>query len=170
MFSIRKATGNDIDALCKLGAQTFTDAYATNNTKEDLAAYIQKSFSRKQIEMELNTPNTTYFLCYDDDKLIGYSKLNFNTPCEAFKNDNVSELQRIYVLKEYYRLKAGKGLMQNMIERCKDRNKEFIWLGVWKENHRALKFYSSWGFETMGERSFKIGNKIYEDYYLRKKL
>jgi ribosomal protein S18 acetylase RimI-like enzyme len=170
MFIITKATENDIETISSIGAQTFTDAYAANNTKEDLEEYISKSFSKAKIEEELNNPNTGYYLCYDDITAIGYSKLNFNTPCEAFAGDNVTELQRIYVLKEYYNKKAGKELMHHALALCKALAYDYLWLGVWKENHRALKFYASWGFETIGERGFMVGSKGYEDYYLRKKI
>ena len=170
MFEIRKAGLNDIGIICSLGAQTFMDAYEANNTKEDLEAYILKSFSKKKIEEELNTVNTVCYLCYDCDKPMGYSKLNFDTSCEAFESENVTELQRIYVLKEYYNHKAGKEIMHHAIELCKEKGYDYLWLGVWKENHRALKFYSSWGFENIGEREFTVGSKKYEDYYLRKKL
>ena len=60
--------------------------------------------------------------------------------------------------------------MQFALEQSLQNAFEYLWLGVWKENHRALAFYHSWGFETIGERSFKVGSKIYEDFYLRKKI
>jgi ribosomal protein S18 acetylase RimI-like enzyme len=170
MYIIKKAGEPDIVQVCLIGAQTFTDAYAANNTKDDLEAYIQKSFSQQTIADEIAAPGTAYYLCYEGEQLIGYSKINFGQPCEAFEGRNVSELQRIYVTKEYYHKKAGKELMIHALDRCRAEKFEYLWLGVWKENHRALKFYASWGFETVGERSFKVGSKIYEDYYLRKKL
>jgi ribosomal protein S18 acetylase RimI-like enzyme len=170
MYQIRQATLQDIGEICQIGAQTFTDAYAANNTKEDLEAYILKSFSADTIAEELSSPQTAYYLCYDGPLLMGYLKLNFDTPCEAFEAQKVTELQRIYVTKEYYKHKGGKFLMQFAIDTCTQKNYQYLWLGVWKENHRALPFYKAWGFEIIGERGFKVGNKIYEDYYLRKGL
>lgn len=170
MFEIKKAGIAETELLCKLGAQTFTDAYAANNTKEDLEAYNKKSFAPEVILAELNEINTEYYLCFDGPLAIGYLKLNFDKACEAFESDQTTELQRIYVLKEYYQHKAGMKLMQYAIEICTARHNKYLWLGVWKENYRALKFYQAWGFETIGERSFKVGSKLYEDYYLRKKL
>ncbi len=170
MYLIRKATLNDAVLLGNLGAQTFTDAYAAYNTKEDLEAYLSKSFSVAQLESELQNPNTAYYLCFDGDIAMGYLKLNLSEACEAFECNNAIELQRIYVTKEYYRKKAGNVLMQFALEQSIQNAFEYLWLGVWKENHRALAFYQSWGFETIGERSFKVGSKIYEDFYLRKKI
>ncbi len=170
MFHIIKATIIDIDKICSIGAQTFTDAYASNNTKEDLETYINKSFAPATILSELETVGTSYYLCFDDELLIGYLKLNFNAECEAFQASNVMELQRIYVIKEFYKRKAGAHMMQFAINKGISLNYNYIWLGVWKENHRALPFYFRWGFETIGERLFQVGNKVYDDYYLRLNL
>ncbi|MCX6190316.1 MAG: GNAT family N-acetyltransferase [Bacteroidetes bacterium] len=170
MFEISKATFSDVDTICKLGAQTFTEAYAAFNTEADLEDYTSRYFSKEKIEEELKSAKTGYYLCFHGPKAIGYLKLNFNIPCEAFASEKATELQRIYVLKEYYRQKAGHALMHHAFELSKEFSSEYLWLGVWKENHRALKFYTSCGFETIGERTFRLGTKIYEDYYLRKRV
>ncbi len=170
MFVITKAVAADVEAICNIGAQTFTDAYSAYNTKEDLSEYIAYYFSKEKIADELRMDNTGYYLCREKGEIIGYLKLNFDISCEAFAGSKVTELQRIYVLKEYYRKKGGSILMQYAVALCENLQYEFIWLGVWKENKRALKFYDSCGFEIIGERNFKLGSKVYDDFYLRKRL
>jgi ribosomal protein S18 acetylase RimI-like enzyme len=45
-----------------------------------------------------------------------------------------------------------------------------VWLGVWKENHRAIKFYERWGFEIFAEQEFILGNDHQIDWLMKKTL
>ena len=42
---IRKVALQDIDALKKIGRQTFEETFATDNSPEDVVQYIDESFS-----------------------------------------------------------------------------------------------------------------------------
>jgi ribosomal protein S18 acetylase RimI-like enzyme len=69
------------------------------------------------------------------------------------------EIERIYVLKEYYGKGAGRQLMGFAKSVAAARGIERIWLGVWEENDRALRFYNNNGFTTFGRHIFKLGDE-----------
>jgi nucleoside-diphosphate-sugar epimerase len=43
-----------------------------------------------------------------------------------------------------------------------------VWLGVWKENAKALAFYTSFGFRIFGETDFILGNDLQKDWLMCK--
>ena len=53
---IRQATASDAALMAELGARTFSETFAADNTPEDMAAYLAASFSPEQQAAELADP------------------------------------------------------------------------------------------------------------------
>jgi diamine N-acetyltransferase len=64
------------------------------------------------------------------------------------------ELEKIYVLPQYWDKKAGAELMKKAIEVTKLNGFKYLYLGVWQENKRALTFYNKFGFVSFNTRTF----------------
>jgi len=60
--------------------------------------------------------------------------------------------------------------MQVSLEIARKKQKQFIWLGVWEKNKRAIDFYTRWGFEKFGEWDFLLGNDLQRDWLMKKAL
>jgi ribosomal protein S18 acetylase RimI-like enzyme len=45
-----------------------------------------------------------------------------------------------------------------------------MWLGVWEENPRAIRFYQKLGFVEFGEHIFQLGDDAQRDVLMKKKL
>ena len=56
----------------------------------------------------------------------------------------------------FYGLNLGKELFDYNIEFSKKHNQLGMWLAVWVENERAIKFYTKMGFKIVGEYDFRI--------------
>src|SRR5436190_10149706 len=108
MFEIKKAGPEQAQILRRLAIQTFIEAYSAFNTKEDMEAYLEKSFSPQAVTREMDEEGTDFFICYSGGMAVGYTKLNYDKACEAIDSSRVTELQRIYVLRDWYGQKAGK--------------------------------------------------------------
>lgn len=80
------------------------------------------------------------------------------------------ELQRIYVFKEYHRTGAAQLLMQEALNYARKAGYEVIWLGVWGENEKAMRFYRKYGFQVFGSHEFVVGDKIDIDLLVKKQL
>jgi len=61
-------------------------------------------------------------------------------------------------------------LYNNAIKIAKQKNAEYVWLGVWEENYRALKFYKKNGFVEFDKHIFKLGNEEQTDIMMKLKL
>lgn len=59
---IRRANADDADLLSELGARTFSETFAADNTSEDMASYIAASFNRAQQTAELADPASTFLI------------------------------------------------------------------------------------------------------------
>jgi len=80
------------------------------------------------------------------------------------------EIERIYARKEYLGNKVGQILIEKSIEIAKQKKMDYIWLGVWRENPRAISFYSKNGFTEFGTHPFMMGNVEQTDILMKWKL
>jgi ribosomal protein S18 acetylase RimI-like enzyme len=113
----------------------------------------------------LDKPDITYYLCEEDVVPVGYIKLIANMPYVGLEG-NCIELEKIYVQQNYFGKHAGQLLMDKAIEHAIQNNFHYLFLGVWKENSRAVKFYEKNGFTVFSERSFQLGERLCEDYMM----
>ena len=95
--------------------------------------------------------------------------LNENLNEEKLK-ENHFEIERIYVLKAFLGQKIGQILFNKAIEIGREKNLEYVWLGVWEENHRAIKFYKKNGFEIFGKHDFVLGKDVQTDLLMKMKI
>ncbi|EKB05870.1 Protease synthase and sporulation negative regulatory protein PAI 1 [Myroides odoratus] len=74
-------------------------------------------------------------------KLIGYLKLNYGVSQTEIKDSNNIEIERIYVLQEYHGQKVGQILYEKALQVAYIKKVNYLWLGVWEENPKAIRFY-----------------------------
>jgi ribosomal protein S18 acetylase RimI-like enzyme len=53
---------------------------------------------------------------------------------------------------------------------AKNNHCNYIWLGVWEENHRALQFYTKNGFVAFDKHIFVLGEEEQTDIMMKLKL
>ena len=158
---------NDLHELRELSINTFYETFAPMNTAEDMENYLATSFEEAKFRRELSDSNTEFFFVYSGEELAGYMKLN-EAPSQSDVNDKTSlEIERIYVLSKYQGEGLGALLMDKAISTARERSKEYIWLGVWEKNEKALAFYKKHGFYKIGEHSFIIGSDVQTDHLMR---
>ncbi len=80
------------------------------------------------------------------------------------------EVERIYVAKEFQGTGLGRRLMEEAVRLATEQKKEYIWLGVWEKNERAIRFYEGKGFYRTGSHTFTVGNDGQTDYIMRKDI
>ncbi len=97
-------------------------------------------------------------------------KLNFGQSQTELKDDKAIEIERIYVLKEFHGNKVGQILYDKAIEVARQKNADYVWLGVWEENPRAINFYKKNGFVEFDKHIFKLGEDEQTDIMMKLKL
>ncbi|MEZ4800288.1 MAG: GNAT family N-acetyltransferase [Flavobacteriales bacterium] len=169
-FEIRKVTLIDIDQLQKIGKQTFYETFAAGNTEENMIKYLNEGFSAEKLTNQINDNNAEFYFATLNDKVIGYLKLNLGQSQTELQDDKALEIERIYVLKDFHGKKVGQLLYDKAIEVAKDKKSDYIWLGVWEENPRAINFYKKNGFIEFDKHVFKLGNDEQIDIMMKLKL
>ena len=170
IVEISKITKDEILQLQEIGRQTFYETFSESNTEENMKSYLDNGFSIDKITFELNDENAEFYFAKIDDKIIGYLKLNFGQSQTELKDDKALEIERIYVLKEFHGKKVGQILYDKAIEIAKKKNSDFIWLGVWEENQRAINFYKKNGFVEFDKHIFKLGDDEQTDIMMKLKI
>ena len=133
--------------------------------------FMSENFSIEKLKTELYLPGNIFLLAYDNNSPAGYAKLRDKTkpgtePC----TDNVLEIARFYTLTNLIGRGIGSKLMQHCIAMAEDLKREFIWLDVWKENKKAIKFYERFGFKIFSDYSFVLGDDVQDDWLMKKDL
>lgn len=171
MEQIRLAKTADAKYIALLGRITFTETFGDLFRDEnDLLIYLNATFSVEKIENSLDKPNNIYWIAFIDARPIGYAKLKSKSPSEFIKSDNISQLQKIYVLKDFLSMKIGKKLQELLIAKAMELGSKHIWLSVLETNQRAIGFYKKNNFRTVGAHKFKIGKEIFDFIAMSKQL
>ena len=168
--TIRRGTTADADLLAELGARTFSETFAADNTPEDLAAYVATSFNVAQQTAELEDPASTFLIVEVEGRAAGYAKLQVSKPEQGVEGAHPVELVRLYVLREWLRRGIGQELMRACIDEARSAGHGTIWLGVWERNARAQAFYRKWNFRTVGEHMFQLGSDLQRDLLMERTL
>lgn len=169
-MEIRKANIQDIEKLKEIGKRTFFETFSSGNTEENMKGYLENGFSSDKLKTELTDPNAEFYFCELKRKVIGYLKVNSGQSQTEIKDKNAFEIERIYVLKEFHGQKVGQLLYDKAIELAKSVKAEYIWLGVWEENPRAIRFYEKNGFAEFDKHIFKLGEDEQTDIMMKLEL
>lgn len=163
----RQCDSTDLDSLVQLSKITFSDAFEKDNDPQDFRTYLQKAFGSKQLAKELSNKNTFFYFVYDGQELVGYFKLNVESAQSDVRDPKALEIERIYVLNEHQGKKIGSRVLKRIAEKAKEMHKQYIWLGVWEHNPKAIRFYQNHGFVKFGEHPYLIGTDEQTDWLLR---
>ncbi|QNR85799.1 GNAT family N-acetyltransferase [Pedobacter riviphilus] len=167
---IERTTLADIKKLQEIGRTTFSEAFAAVNTEENMKEYLEKGFSEEKLTGELSNQDSQFYFALLDGKVIGYLKINTGQAQTEKLNLDALEIERIYILKAFYGQKVGQLLYQKAIDIAHEIRASYVWLGVWEENYRALRFYEKNGFITFNKHKFWLGDDEQTDLMMKKVL
>lgn len=164
---IRKVLSHEAGQLQHLGQQTFYEAFADQNTPENMTKYLTDKFSLHTIIKELQHPFSEFYFAQHADRLVGYLKLNFELSKSANPDGQAMEIERIYVTKPYQGKQVGQQLIDFAIQRALKTKASHIWLGVWEQNKKAIQFYQKNGFKEMSRHIFILGDDQQTDLMMK---
>jgi len=169
-IEINKVVINDVVQLQIIARQTFFETFSAGNTEENMTKYLQVNLSIENLSIELNNEYSEQYFAMLGGNVIGYLKLNFGQSQTELKENNSLEIERIYVLKEFYGKNVGQILYEKAIDIAREKNVDYVWLGVWEENTRAIRFYEKNGFIEFDKHIFKLGEDEQTDIMMKLNL
>jgi diamine N-acetyltransferase len=158
LIAIKELTINDLERLQKIARQTFQETFSASNSEENMKTYLREGFSTEKLTAELNDKNASFYFAILDQEIIGYLKLNIGEAHTEFRDLKALEIERIYVLDEFQGKKVGQLLFAKAFEVAKQKKLDYIWLGVWEKNLKAISFYQKNGFIAFDTHIFKLGD------------
>lgn len=166
-ITLNRATLSDINQLQQISRQTFHETFSAVNTEENMRKYLEEEFSTEKLSDELDNNDSEFYFALLDNDVIGYLKLNIGQSQTEIKDDKAIELERIYVLKEFHGKRVGQLLYEKAVLIARQRNIDYLWLGVWEKNLRARNFYQKNGLVDFDKHIFRLGNDEQTDIMMK---
>jgi diamine N-acetyltransferase len=157
-ITFRTATPADAGSLAALAERTFREAFAADNTPDDMDAYCAESFAIDRITAELQNPACLVVLATSGSELVAYALLQDGPAPECVIGPSPIEIVRFYVDSRWHGSGVAAALMAETQAAARRRGAATLYLGVWERNHRALAFYRKHGFRKVGAKTFVLGS------------
>jgi diamine N-acetyltransferase len=171
MPTIIRCTEKDLKELLKISKQCFIDAFEKVSNPDNFKKYVKTAFQPKILRGELlDEKSAFYFIKTDAGETAGYLKMRWDRSEDFFPDEKALELQRIYFLEPFWGQGLGKTLLSFAENFGHDKGFKWIYLIVWCENHKAIKFYEREGWTLFGRKDFQFGDEIHHDFALRKEV
>ncbi|CAI3922308.1 Ribosomal protein S18 acetylase RimI and related acetyltransferases (RimI) (PDB:1GHE) [Commensalibacter communis] len=167
---IERVTITKVDILQSIARKCFFDTFYEVNSKEDMDDYLENKLSIKQLSSELNNPLSHFYIAKINEHYVGYIKLNFGMAQNEFENDNAMEIERLYILQQHHGKKIGQALFSHAMSIADQKRVDYVWLGVWEHNQKAISFYQKNGFVAFSQHEFILGQDKQIDILMKKKL
>lgn len=167
---IKSVSLSDLEQLQQIGRQTFAETFSADNSEENMKRYLEEGFSTKKLKAELSDKSSEFYFAILDNRVIGYLKINFGETQTEIKSENSLEIERIYVLKEYHGKKVGQMLYEKAMQLSRQKGVDYVWLGVWEKNPRAISFYEKNGFVAFDKHIFCLGDDEQTDIMMKLQL
>ena len=169
-ISIREATAADAPSLAAFAERTFRDAFAADNTPEDMDAHVSANYSAERQRAEIEDPTRVTLVGERDGALAAYAQLRSGVAPDCVGGPAPIELLRFYVDRPWHGRGVAHAMMAAVVDAAVARQARTLWLGVWERNPRAIAFYGKCGFRDAGSQSFLLGSDLQTDRIMMRPL
>ncbi|KEO90071.1 GCN5 family acetyltransferase [Erythrobacter longus] len=165
-IAVREAGVADAERLSLVSDATFLETFAHEIPGEAMLAHCREKHAPEYLSGLLGN-GARAWLAEIEGTPIGYALLIPSPELDAVVEGDV-ELKKIYVLSRFQGTGTAQRLMAEAVSAAQG-NKRLL-LGVKDDNHRAISFYKSQGFEIIGTRQFNVGGQLYDDFVFARDL
>lgn len=169
---IRQITHQDLFELKHFAEYTFRAAWQAQNLTEEFERYCAHSFTLESLKKEMDNPVSAFYFAELNDQTVGYLKLNRGiTPPEwNFPPEHTLHLERIYIDPKQQSKGFGTSLLHFAEFVARDEERPYIWLSVWQEAPRSIRFYEKNGYKIHGTEDFWLDTECQTDWVMAKHL
>lgn len=160
---IRLGRRSDAAELAAFGRETFVDTFGAFSDPDDLTAHLATTYDERIQAAELADPDSRCLVAEAAGRIVGYSLLHRGAAPECVGETDAIEIRRFYVARTWHGSGVADRLMRASIVEAQRLGRAALWLGVWGENERAIRFYRRHGFEVAGEKVFLFGSDPQSD-------
>lgn len=150
------------EELLSFGKEEYKRTFGHLYSDEKLRQYLEESYDKALYISWLQAPSKfAVFTAFDGAVLCGYCVCSVGSglclPTDQ-QSRRCGEIKRIYVSATY----SGKGVAQQLLNsslrwlNLMDVDSQDIYLGVYSENHPAIRFYEKNGFREVGRYPYPM--------------
>lgn len=167
--TVRHATAVDAAVLHELAAATFPLACPPSTPQGDIDDFIALHLSEASFSAYLTDTARIVLVAEVDGHAAGYTMLVLGEPTDpdvarAITVRPTAELSKCYVAPGQHGTGVASTLMTATLTAARDQGAAGVWLGVNQENERAARFYEKSGFQVVGTKHFRLGDRIEDDF------
>lgn len=151
-MNFRKWKEKDFAGVRNVLRLTWKKAYSPFIPQKDLDFYLDKTYSEEALTEIFKNSDYSCYVAEDKNNICGWLKLAVN------KSENRFYLSSVYVLPKYQKQKIGEKFYEITCIEAVEKGFNEIFIGVMKQNERALNWYKKLGFIFFEEQPFTMGS------------
>ncbi|MDB5696828.1 MAG: hypothetical protein JWN21_2371 [Sphingomonas bacterium] len=159
------ADGSNLDAMARA---IWLETFAGSAPDSDLQAYVAGAYGPDgKLLRDLADPANRFRLAVDGDRILGYAKLVQPFLDPSLVDAGALQLSQLYVVADRHGDGIGPALLDWTIATARAESAPALFLTVWEDNARALRFYQRRGFVHVGDYAFQTGTQVDRDLIMR---
>ena len=169
-LTIRAAADDDASRLAEFARRTFVETFGPDNTADDMALHVAKSFGSDIQQSEIRDPAMATLVAELGSTMVGFAQVLEGAAPACVTGDAPIELRRFYVDRPFHGRGIARALMDAVDGVARTLGGRTLWLGVWERNPRAIAFYTKCGFVDVGAHAFVFGTEEQTDRVMARAL
>ena len=162
MFTIKKATEEDIPSIRELCFKIWPQTYASILSQDKIDYMLEHMYSAASLAKQMSSGSQFIFV-YDHEEPVGFAAY-------LPKGNGIYKLDKIYILPSQQGKGTGRFVIDHIINEIREGGANSLQLQVNRDN-KAKAFYEKLGFAVIDYQDFDIGNGFFmNDYVMEKKL
>lgn len=155
---VRRWTLDDLTVIQDVLWKTWVHSYSHFIPEEDLTSYFLEHYDLDSLRTLFHNPMADGFVAEDDGVVVGFMR----TAREP--EENRYYVSSLYVLPPYQTKGLGKALMKRAAEEAKGFHLDRIWIGVMVQNHQAVDWYKTVGYQVARTEPFTMGKSTVDHH------
>ncbi|CAM1369589.1 GNAT family N-acetyltransferase [Tenacibaculum xiamenense] len=145
---LKSITTSDILELQKIYIKAYSSVFSNHWVENGMEQYLAKEADYMGLKSDIESLEHLFYFIQHNKTNVGFIKLNNTVQDSPIASDqDISELEKIYMLPEYSGKGIGKEAMKELIGLVKELGKRHFFLSVVESNDDAIAFYKKLGFE-----------------------
>lgn len=141
--SVQAESISELQSICK---EVYSINFGNHWEEGGLEMYLEAQFGDARMQKDLNDPHVLYFFIEDGGENIGFAKAKLQVGMDEYPQATTAELEKIYILPQHKGKGIGRKAMTQLMDACKARAMEHLFLCVIDTNYAAQAFYEKLGF------------------------
>ena len=168
--TFRRGSVSDAESVSAFARRLFEETFGAQNDAQDMAMYTAKAFTPSVQRGELEDPARVYVVGERDGTISAYALLRVGSRHSSVQGDAPVEIERFYVDSALHGQGIAGAMMDEVVRIARSTGADVLWLGVWSQNTRAIRFYEKRGFIIVGSQTFLLGTDVQIDHVMARSL